>query len=771
VRAPRGRLIGSPVRRIEDARLLRGVGRYVADLAPRDALHLAILRSPHSHATLRRVSLDTAGALPGVVAALCGADLAEVLRPIPMRLTPLDDLERALQLPLAVDRVRYVGEPVAVVVAESRYVAEDALELIEVDCEPLRPVVDAGEALATDAPVLHPAVGRNQVALLETDIGDAGGAFAAADLVVEADFEVNRHAAVPLETRGLVARWDAASGRLTVWGPTKVPHFNRSVLASLLDLEEAAIRFLEPEVGGGFGGRGEFYPEDLLVPLLARRLCRAVAWQEDRLEHLRACNHSRQQRHRAALALRADGTILGLRDELLCDMGAYVRTHGATVPSLTAAMLPGPYRVRDYRCKARCVLTNKTPTGTYRGPGRFEANFVRERLMDLAAARHGLEPLELRRRNLVQPDEMPYDLGTEALGTPTIYDSGDFGRLLAAAAERFGWQALRAEQRRAAEDGRLVGLGAGYFVEKSGLGPWEYARIELESDGRFTLYSGLSSVGQGMETVLAQVCGEQLGVQPESVDVVHGDTDRVPRGGGAFASRGTVMAGCAAHLAAIALARRLREAAARRLEVDPADIELADGRAEVRGTSTRSLPLAALAGGADDETPVEEAVFEVSHMAYPYGLHLAQVEVDPETGQVEILKYLVAYDVGRAVNPLLVEGQLAGGLAQGIGGALLEAFTYDPEGQPLAGSFMDYLLPTALDVPDAELLVTEEAPSPLNPLGVKGAGEGGAVGAGAALANAVADALRPLGVSITALPLDPCSLRAAIRAAPGRASS
>jgi aerobic carbon-monoxide dehydrogenase large subunit len=762
------RLSGAGIRRLEDPRLLTGRGHYVADVHLPGAAHAVILRSPHAHAIVKSVELGEARSAPGVVGAISASDLGGNPRPIPMRLTPMDALAQALQFPLARDRVRYVGEPVAVVVAESRYEAEDALELVEVRYEPMEAATEAGSALRDDAPVLHPQVGSNLVTELRTGRGDVSAAFANADLIVSERFTIQRHGGVPLEARGLAAAWDEVAGRLTVWGPTKVPHFNRRVLADLLNLSENAIRFVEPDVGGGFGARGEFYPEDFLIPYLARETGRPVIWMEDRVEHLRATNHSRQQDHTAELAVDRDGRILGLRDEFLCDMGAYIRTHGATVPSLTAAMLPGPYRVPAYQCLARCVLTNKTPTGTYRGPGRFEATFVRERLLDIAAERLGLSPEDVRKRNFISPDEMPYDTGTAALSTPIIYDSGDYAALFERALSIFDLSGARRDQAAARADGRLVGVGLGCFVEKTGLGPWEYARVELEGDGTFSLYSGSASLGQGLETALAQICAEALGVQPEQVAVVHGDTDRVPRGNGAFASRGTVMAGSAAHLASVAMAHRIAERAANRLEAAAEDLEMVDGRVQVRGSPSRSISLAELSEQnlptdgslfSADGPLAEEAVFETSHMAYPYGVHLAVVEVDKETGRVELLRYLVAYDVGRAVNTTLVHGQLVGGAAQGIGGALLEDLAYDAEGQLLASSFMDYLLPTADDVPAIEVLLTEEAPSPLNPLGVKGAGEGGAIGPSAAVANAVADALSPLGVAITDLPLTPDRVR------------
>ncbi len=766
--------VGASVRRLEDPRLLTGRGRYVADIRCVGTAHLALVRSPHAHARIARVELEAVRSAPRVLDAVAFADFADRAQPIPMRLTPLPSLVACLQYPLARDTVRYVGEPVVAVVAESRYAAEDAREVVTVEYEPLAPVTDAQAGLAADAPLVHEAIRSNVVADWRVEVGDVDAAFAGADLVVQETLRVHRHTGVPMETRGLLAEWDAGREVLTMWGPTKVPHFNRGVLSRLLRLPEHRIHFVEPEVGGAFGVRGEFYPEDFLVPYLAIRLGRPVVWIEDRQEHLVATNHSRQQVHEIELALRRDGTILGLRDRFLNDHGAYVRTHGATVPKLTTALLPGPYRLPAYACEAACVLTNKTPTGTYRGPGRFEATFVRERLLDVAAQRLGMDPAELRRRNFLAPSDLPRDLQVDALDTHVVFDSGDYARLLDRALERFGYAAWRDRQHQMRGEGRLVGIGLACFVEKSGLGPFETARAEIDPGGAVVLHTGNANVGQGMETALAQICADQLGVAPQAITVVHGDTAVVPYGGGAFASRGTVMAGAAAHRAACRLRAKLLTLASHNLEVAPEDVELSDGAARVIGAPERALSFADLAGRALPGQPLpagvtpflaESASFETEQMTYPYGVHLAAVEVDPETGQLDILRYHVAYDVGRAVNPMLVEGQIVGGAAQGIGGTLLEELRYDDTGQLVTTTFMDYLLPTAMEVPELDVLITEDAPSPLNPLGVKGAGEGGTVGAPAALANAVADAL---GVPVRELPLTPDRLRSLAKLHPDR---
>lgn len=765
------RTFGTSVRRKEDPRLLTGRGKYAADFRLPGMLHAAVVRSPHAHARLGAIRAKAALGLHGVVAVITGEDLGAIGR-IPVRLGPRPSVVACLQPPLARDKVRYVGEPVAFVVAGSRYVAEDALDLVEVDYDPLPPVSDARRAVERDAPVLHDVIDGNVVAVLETQKGDGVAAMAAAHTRVKERFAVQRHTGVPMETRGLTAAFNAGTGVLNLWGVAKVPHFNRQVLADLLDYPEHLIQFVEMEVGGGFGVRGEFYPEDLLVPWAAMRLARPVQWIEDRREHLMATNHSRQQWHETEIGFDGDGKIIALVDRFITDMGAYIRTHGVVVPELTAAMLPGPYRIANYTSEIRCVLTNKTPTGTYRGPGRFEATFVRERLMDIAAARLGVDPLELRRRNFITPAEMPYDVGGTSLAQRTVYDCGDYASALDHALDALGYDTARAEQAEARRQGRYVGIGVGCLVEKAGLGPWEYARVEVDATGHVVVYSGIAAVGQGIDTTLAQVCADELNVSPESITVVHGDSARVPFGVGGFASRGAAVALPAMMAAAGKVRAKILRVAEGLLEAAAADLVLEDGAVHVRGVpdrtvSFRALARAAVPGPAGMEPGLyAEHFFEAPKMTYPYGTHAAMVEVDIETGTLRIVRYAIAYDVGRAVNPMIVDGQLVGALAQGIGGAIFEELAYDDQGQLLTSTFMDYLIPTAMEMPESTAVrILEETPTPLNPLGVKGAGEGGSSGCGGALANAVSDALSPLGISITALPMSPDRLSALIRAA------
>lgn len=764
--------IGQSLRRKEDPRLLRGQGRFAADVHLAAALHAAVLRSPHAHARVVRLDTTPARSAPGVVEVLTHKDLPDI--PIPIRMSAIDSMQAFLQHPLASEKVRYVGEPLAVVLAESRYLAEDALERIEVEYEPLHVLVDARTAAEPGAPLLFEQQGTNVVAAYTVTYGDVDQSLREADVVVRASFDVNRHTAVPMETRGLAAEYDPSRQRLTMWGATKVPFFNRAAIAQFLGLPEHAVHFVQTDIGGAFGVRGELYPEDFLVPALAMRARRPVQWVEDRKEHLLASNHSREQHHEVAMALRRDGAMLGIYDRFWNDHGAYVRTHGATVPNNTAGYLPGPYRIPNYRAEVTCVLTNKTPAGTYRGPGRFEANFVRERLVDMAAQELDMDPAEIRRRNFIPPEAMPYEVGTVTLGKKVVYDDGDFATLFERALDRFGYAALRAEQVRARHQGRHLGIGIGFLVEKTGLGPWESAKVAIDSSGAVVVDSGVPSVGQGVETVFAQVCADGLGVRYEDVTVRSGDTDQLPFGVGAFGSRGTVLGGTAVFRAAQRVREKALALAARELEVHPDDLELRVGVVQVKGSPERSLslkqvaqlasPAAALKSGFEPGLEALE-VFPLEKMTYGYGAHLALVEVDPATGVVHVRRYAVAYDVGRAINPRLVEGQLVGGLAQGLGAALLEELAYDQQGQLLTGTLMDYLLPSSTDVPAVEVYLSEDTPSAVNPLRVKGAGEGGTVVAGAALGNAVADALAPFGASITSLPLSPGRVRELIRAA------
>jgi len=751
--------IGASVKRKEDLRLLRGAGKYVGDIRRVGMVHAAILRSPCAHARIVKIDVEAAGKAPGVVGVLTVQDMPDV-KTIPMRTGRVPGLERSQQSPIAREKVRYVGDPIAVVVAEDRYLAEDALELIAVEYEQLGAVIDATEAMRAGAPRLHESVPDNVAATFQINVGDVDRAMADADLIIDEEFSAQRHGAVPLETRGLVAEFDAATGVLTVWGPTKMTHTNWRILSQLLDLPQSCIHFIEPDVGGGFGARGEFYPEDFLIPFAAMHFRRPVSWIEDRSEHLKACNQSRQQKHRVKVGVKKDGTIVAMEAEILFDMGAYTRTHGA-VPGISAsAMLRGPYRIKNYRCNVLCVLTNKTPVGTYRSPGRYEANFVRERMLDIVAHRLALDPAEITRRNFIRPEDMPYDLGPHPFHY-MVYDTGDYPGQFERALKQIGYETLKSSCATARKEGRALGVGIGCFVETSGLGPWEYARVEIDNLGKVVLYSGCNSVGQGVDTVLSQIVADELQVHIDDVRVVHGDTAKIPYGNGSNASRTTVMAGSAAVGASRKVKEKLFRIASGALEIDPEDLMLADGKVQVRGAPERSLSYAEIAQLAAPGLALkkglepgisQESFFASDKRPFPYGVHIALVEVDKETGIVKVLDYLVAEDVGRKINPMLIEGQMAGGLAQGIGGALLEEFVYDADGQPLSTSFMDYLIPTAMEVPRAQFLSTEDFPTPLNPLGVKGAGEGGITAVGAALANAVSDAL---GVEVTKLPLKP----------------
>jgi aerobic carbon-monoxide dehydrogenase large subunit len=753
-------VIGARLPRKEDPRLLRGRGRFGDDISAPGQLWARIVRSPSAHGQVRELDVSPAARAPGITAVITAGDLPPGLV-IPVRLAvPGTELRAYLQPVLAAHTVRYVGEPLAVVVGDDPYACEDAAELIDIDIAEAPAVLDA-----RGAP-------EHVAAELTAGYGDIDAAFAGARHVVRIELAIGRHTGVPLEPRCLLAVPDPDAGSLAVFGMTKVPVFNRDLLARLLGMDETLIRVHAVDAGGGFGVRGEFYPEDFLIPWLARTLARPVKWAEDRAEHLMAVNHSRQQHHRIAAAFDAEGRITGLADDITHDNGAYCRTHGVAVPELTVAMLPGPYRVPAYRGRVRVVLTNKTPCGTYRAPGRFEGTAAREHLLDVAADQLGLDRLELRRRNLLGPDEMPHQRPITTLRTDLVLDTGDYPALLAAAAreaDRLGYRALAGGAGRGEPGaGRLRGFGLAMFVEKSGLGPHETADVAVSKSGAVHVYSGGTSMGQGIETALAQIAADALGVDPGTVRVVTGDTAAQPFGAGSWASRTTVVGGSAVHRAAAAVRERAVQLAARMLEAAEEDLELADGSVTVRGDPAVRLTLADIARGAEPASgylrPGEPAGlsarrrFEVSHMTYPYGAHAAVVEVDPETGQVRVLRYLVAYEVGRAINPMLVEGQLRGGVAQGIGGALMEEFGYDDAGQPQAISFIEYRMPTAAEVPPVDVLLSQDAPAPGNPLGVMGAGEGGVNAVGAAVANAVRDALGLAG-GVGQLPLTPARVR------------
>jgi aerobic carbon-monoxide dehydrogenase large subunit len=757
--------IGQSLPRLEDPTLLTGRGRFAADISFPGQLHMRVVRSNFAHGRLKSIDASAALAKSGVQGVWTAADVADI-PPIDFRLSRVAGLEPYRQRLFATERVRYVGEPVAAIFADDPYLAEDAAELVTLDVEELPAILGADDDPGEFAPDLS-----TEPAVLRKGYGDVDAAFAAAHTIVAATLSIGRHSGVPLETRGAIARYDTARDVLELHGAAKVPHWNRDQIARMLGRKPASVQLYEGHVGGGFGIRGELYPEDILVCAAALRFGRPVKWIEDRREHLVAANHSRQQQHRVRAAVDREGVILAMDDEIFHDQGGYVRTHAATVPDLAAAMLPGPYRIPAYRASAHIRLTNKTPCGTYRAPGRFESTFVRERLMDAIAEKLDLDRIEVRRRNLIGKDQMPYARALDTLGTEIVLDSGDYAGLLGKALAAVDWPRLCRDLENRRAKGELVGAGVALFVEKSGLGPFDEVKIEIGGDGAVELVSGSASVGQGMETALAQICADTLGVDYRNVHVVHGQTDRIARGMGAFASRVTVMTGEATRMAASAVREKALSAAAELLQAPVGALDVVDGEV-VRtdatsgpsislGTLARTLKPTANGRSAGEGGLSAEGCFRTSHMNYPYGVHIAVTRVDQATGAVTIERYLVAYDVGKAVNPMLIEGQIAGGCAQGIGGALLEEFLYDERGEPLSVTFADYLMPTAREIPAIDVLICEDAPSPLNPLGLKGAGEGGANAVGAALAAAIDDALG-LPNAVTELPITPQKLKRVI---------
>jgi carbon-monoxide dehydrogenase large subunit/6-hydroxypseudooxynicotine dehydrogenase subunit gamma len=758
--------VGQSVPRLEDRPLVTGRGAYAADISFPFQLHMRIVRSPVAHGRVVAIDTGAARALAGVVAVWTSADTADI-PPIDFRLSRIEGLVAYRQPILARDRVRYVGEPVAAVFATDAYVAEDAADLVTLEIEELPAL------LAAEAPPGEFEPGRStEAAVIEKHYGDVEAAFRDSHAVVELVLDIGRHSGVPMETRGAIARYDASRDVLELHGAAKVPHWNRDSIARMLGRAPSSVHLYEGHVGGGFGIRGELYPEDVLVCVGALRLDAPIKWIEDRREHLIAANHSRQQRHAIRAAVDRDGHILAFDDEFLHDQGGYVRTHAATVPDLAAVMLPGPYRVPAYRAVGRIRLTNKTPGGTYRAPGRYESTFARERMMDAIAARLGLDRVELRRRNLIDKSEFPYARPFATLGTDIVFDSGDYARLLDIALAGIGWTNLQADLRRRRAAGVAVGAGLALFVEKSGLGPFEGVRVNVDHAGAVEVVTGAASVGQGVETVVAQICADALGVDYRGIRVVHGQTDRAAFGLGAFASRVTVMAGEATRIAASKVRAKAIEVAAGLLQRRAEDLDVVDARVTTRGGDTGpSITLAEIARALAPASPLRgdrepglgaDGWFFSDHMNYPYGVHIAVVRVDRDTGGVAVERYLVAYDIGRAVNPKLVEGQIAGGFAQGLGGALMEEFSYDERGEPLAVTFADYLMPTAREVPALDVIITEDAPSPLNPLGLKGAGEAGVNAAGAAIASAIDDAIGMPG-AVTQLPVTPQRLRAILK--------
>ncbi|HZP69934.1 MAG TPA: xanthine dehydrogenase family protein molybdopterin-binding subunit [Pseudolabrys sp.] len=751
----KGKFVGRSVPRLEDRPLLTGKGRFAGDVSFPGQWHMRVVRSPIAHGRLGSIDARPALALPGVHAVWTYADIAHI-PPIGFRLTGLVELEAYRQTILAHRYVRYVGEPVAAVFAADPYVAEDAADLVDIDIEPLPVILDAA-----GPPGPFDEHRNTETSVIEKKSGDLDAAFRKADMIVTLDLAIGRHSGVPMETRGAIARYDETRDILEMHGAAKVPHWNRDRLALMLGREPGQVQLYEGHVGGGFGIRGEMYPEDVLVCAAALKFRKPIKWIEDRREHLIAANHSRQQRHMIKAAIDKDGRILGIDDEFFHDNGAYMRTHAATVPDLAAAMLPGPYRVPAYRARGHIRLTNKTPCGTYRAPGRYESTFVRERLIDAIAARTGIDAIEIRRRNLIDKAAMPYSLGFSTLGTDIVYDSGDYAKLMDRLLAAADWQGMQRSLARRRAAGENVGAGFAMFIEKSGLGPFDKVRIEVTATGTIEVITGVASIGQGVETAMAQVCAETLGIDYTRIRVVHGQTDRIDKGMGAFASRVTVMCGEATRMAAVKLREAVLGAAAELMQTSAGQLDIVDDEIVRTGRPGPTMKLAELAA-ARPTALTAEAEFKSSHMVYPYGAHIVQLRLDSGTGAVDIERYLVAFDIGRAVNPMLVEGQIVGGLAQGLGGALFEEFTYNDGGDPLAVTLADYLVPTAREMPTVETFLSEDAPSPLNTYGFKGAGEGGINPVGAVIASAIDDALQRPG-AVTRLPVTPWAIKEMLR--------
>ena len=771
--------VNARVRRNEDARLLTGRARFVDDLQLPGMLHVAFVRSDYAHGRLLKVDVSAARTRPGVAAVYTFDDLGEYGRPAPLLVPPPPIaglvFHQRTHRPLASGKVRYVGEPIAMIVAESRYVAEDAIRDVVVDVDPLDAVVDLEKALTPGAARVHDDLDSNAAAHVVQRKGDYTGARSRADAVVARRFTYDRGAAAALENRCVVAQWDRQAEELTIWDTTQAPIPIRNGLASRLGLLESQVRVVAPFVGGGFGPKiMMFYPEELLVPWASMRLGRPIKWTEDRQENFYATTQERGQLHDAEMALTRDGRILGVRDTFLFDTGAY-DPYGLTIPINTQCTLLGPYDIPNYYSEFTAVFTNKTIVTPVRGAGRQHGVFVSERLLDLAARELGIDRVELRKRNLLGPDRFPHN--HEIMfqdSAPLVYDSGDYLPALEQAAATIGYDDLVRQQAQRRSGTRRVGVGIACYVEGTGIGPYEGARVTVEPSGKVRVATGVGTQGQGHYTVFAQVVADVLGVSVEDVQVVTGDTREFQWGTGTFASRGAAVAGSACHAAASAVREKIVTLAASVLGARPDELELAGGAVSVRGAADRTISLAQLAARANPlrgavrpgtEPGLEStAYFGPDRGSTASGVHAMIVEVDVETALVEVKRYLVVHDCGRIINPLIVEGQIHGGVAHGLGNSFYEQLVYDEQGQLLNASFMDYLLPTATEVPPIET-AHRETPSPFNPIGLKGVGEAGCIPTGAAFAQAVEDAL---DIEILDIPLSPNRLFTLIQQAAQR---
>lgn len=756
------RYVGKPMRRREDPRLLRGEARFVDDVDLHGQLHMSVVRSTEAHARIVSIDAEAARRASGVRLVITADDIPDDI--------PLEDIGFHEVYPqiadychpvFAGDRVRYVGQPVAAVIADTAYLAEDAAGLVEVTYDLLPPVLDPQFAMSEDAEPLFDGM-SNESVRIEKKHGDLEAAFAGAAHIVKGRYVIGRHSGVPMENRGCVAEPDTGRKQLFMWGPVHA-HDSQRQIAQVLKLPITDLRMKHTDVGGNFGVKGGAFPEHIMVGWAAMKLGRPVKWAEDRVEHMVANTHAREQIHEMSAAFDAEGRILAMTDEIWHNHGAFLRQAEPLVSDITVGMVHGPYRVPVYDGVLHVVHSNKTPLAAYRAPGRFEVTFARERLFDLAAQEIGISRVELRRRNLLTEADLPFEPGLEMVFEPYSFNSGDVVDHFEKALESVDYPAWEREAAELRKQGRLVGNGIAILMDKAGLGLYETGAIDVHPSGRIRVRTGASSVGQGIETVLAQIVGEELQVDPELIDVIHGDTELVPEGVGSWSSRSTVMAGGAARQAALDTLEKAKRLAAEMLEANIEDLILEDGRIVVAGSADQGISLAEIAGRWDgwsarlagDEPGLgAQSVYMDNHMNYPYGVTLIQIEIDPGTGGHTFRRFLTTTEAGKSINPMTTRGQVIGAAAQGIGGALYEEFTYDESGQPLATSFLDYLLPSSLDVPDVEFFMTEDAPTPNNPFGAKGLGEVGLIGVGAAVAGAIDDAFGE-GVRITKVPVSP----------------
>ena len=771
--APNERWIGRAVERREDRRLLLGDGTYVADMVLPDMVHAAFVRSQFPHARIVSIDLEAASAADGVSIALGGPDLKDELPPIGgmQVVTPqewYDNVDHRIEIPsqshLPHDKVRYVGEPYAVVVAPDRYLAEDAAELVEAEFEPLSVSNDMDAALREGQALIHEQLGSNVAADLHVKKGRGADALADAPHRLKRRLTHHRYAAMPMECRGVLAEYDARTDSLTVWSSTQVVHWVRREISYALGMPEERIRVIAPDVGGGFGVKGHCYPEDVLIPYLARRLRRPVKWIEDRAEHILNSAHSRDYVMDVEVGFDDSGRILALQNSFLVDSGAYSPV-GAGIVGNSIVHMMGPYDIANYETDAKLVLTNRAPNAPYRGAGRPEVAFAMERIVDMVANARGLDPAEVRLHNMVQPDQMPYATGlTYRDGVSITYDSGDYPKSLRRVLDELGGLSeFRQRQKRALEEGRYIGLGIACYVEGTGVGPFEGATVRVDPTGMISIATGACPQGQGHETVFAQVAADTWGVSMDRVIVTLADTAAVPMGYGTLASRSAVTASAAIMDASEKVKTKVLAIAAHLLEAPVGDLEFREGGVGVTGVPNMIVTLAEVARAAKPgwghqrpegiEAGLDaNAYYEPPTVTWSYASNAAIVEIDPATGKLNIERYVEVHDAGVLINPGIVDGQIKGGLVQGLGGGLFEELVYDENGQLLTGTLMDYLLPSAAEVPPITVL-HQETPTPLNQLGVKGLGEGGAIAPPAVIANAVSDALRPFGAEFNSTPI------------------